>query len=243
MKDIVLILGCFVMTVFLGSGSGYCESPAPLPFASGEEIQYDIQKFGLKAGKAILRFEGMTQLEGEDVYLIVFTAQGMNFYDEERIYVDPGSFLPRRVDRDINIFGKKERIEEVYDHQTGQIVLTSRAGNKEKQQTLDKEGPIENIYGFIFRYRRDGAFNAGDTIDIALPTKDISFQLEGKQKISVGKKVYDAYLMESNPKRYRVWFDKSPQKIPLRIDGAAGFGNTSMVLAQYEESRPEQVKD
>jgi len=121
--------------------------------------------------------------------------------------------------------------------------LTKRAGGKETQQTLEKEGQIENIYGFIYRYRRDGEFNPGDSIDIMLPTKDVSFQMEGKQKLAVGKKVYEAYIMESDPKQYRVWFDKSPQKIPLRIDGAVGFGNTSMVLAQYEQSRPEQVEE
>ena len=239
-----IIAGCFMLTAFLGGGTGACESPAPLPFSSGEEIQYDIQKFGLKAGKAILRFEGTVQLEGRDVYLIVFTAQAMNFYDEERIYLDPESFLPRQVERNLNIFGKKEQIEEAYNQQSGEIVLTKRVGGKETRQTLKKEGPVENIYGFIYRYRRDGDFNAGDNINIVLPTKDMSFQLEGKQKISVGRKVYDAYIMESSPKQYRVWFDNSPQKIPLRIDGAVGFGNTSMVLAQYEEqSQPEQDKE
>ncbi|HOY09239.1 MAG TPA: DUF3108 domain-containing protein [Candidatus Omnitrophota bacterium] len=243
MRTGIFVAGCFFMTFFLSPGRGHCADPAPLPFASGEEIQYDIQKFGLKAGKAILRFEGITQLKGEDVYLIVFIAQAVNFYDEERIYVDPLNFLPRHVERNLNIFGKKERIEEVYDHQSGHIVLTKRVGDKETQQTLEKEGHVENIYGFIYRYRRDGGFNTGDTVDIILPTKDVSFQLEGKQKISVGKKVYDAYIMESDPKQYRVWFDKSPQKIPLRIDGAVGFGNTSMVLAQYEASRPEQVEE
>ncbi|MFA5259755.1 MAG: DUF3108 domain-containing protein [Candidatus Omnitrophota bacterium] len=243
MKTIILVTGCLFMTLFFGAGDSYSENALPLPFASGEEIQYDIQKFGLKAGKAILRFEGMTQLEGEDVYLIVFIAQAVNFYDEERIYVDPSTFLPRQVERNLNIFGKKERIEEVYDHQSGHIILTKRVGDKETQKTLEKEGKIENIYGFIYRYRRDGEFNTGDIVEIVLPTKDMSFQLEGKQKISVGKKVYDAYIMESDPKQYRVWFDKSPQKIPLRIDGAVGFGNTSMVLAQYEESGPEQVEE
>ncbi|HPB69147.1 MAG TPA: DUF3108 domain-containing protein [Candidatus Omnitrophota bacterium] len=239
----MLVAGCFFMTLFLSPVNGHGGDPAPLPFLSGEEIQYDIRKFGLKTGKAVLRFEGMTELDGEAVYLIVFTAQAANFYDEERIYVDPANFLPRQVERNLNIFGKKEQIEEVYDRQSGQIVLTKRAGGKETQQTLEKEGQIENIYGFIYRYRRDGEFNPGDSIDIMLPTKDVSFQMEGKQKLAVGKKVYEAYIMESDPKQYRVWFDKSPQKIPLRIDGAVGFGNTSMVLAQYEQSRPEQVEE
>ena len=243
MKKKLFAAGCLMMTILFGPVSGSWGNRGSLPFMPGEEIQYDIQKFGIKAGKAILRFEGTTTLDGHDVYLIVFIAQAMNFYDEERIYVDAESFLPLKVERTLNIFGKKERIEEVYDHETGQIFLTKYVGEKETRQTLEKESGVENIYGFIYRYRRDGDFSVGDSIDIALPTKDMSFQLEGKQKISVGKKVYDAYIMESNPRQYRVWFDKSPQKIPLRIDGAVGFGNTSMVLAQYEGSRPEQDPD
>ncbi len=242
-KRYEIIFGALLLLMLFNPGYGRGETMKPLPFKTGEEIRYNVKKFGVKAGTATLRFEGQTQLNGKSAYLIVFTVKGLNFFDEERIYVDPYSFLPIQVDRDVNVFGKEEKITEVYDHQAGQVVLTKKKGDREVQETIEKQGKIENIYGFIYRYRRDGSFGEGETIKLSLPTKDMSFQLEGKEKISLGRKQYEAYIMESHPRQFRVWFDESPKKIPLRIDGAMGFGQTSMVLAQYDESRPEQVKE
>jgi len=52
--------------------------------------------------------------------------------------------------------------------------------------------------------------------------------------IKGGGKKYNAYFLESDSKKYRMWFDFSSAKIPLRIDGAVGFGNTKMIMNKYE---------
>ncbi len=205
-----------------------------LPFFSGEKITYAIKKFGIKAGDAVLVFEGKTVLEGRDVYLITFTADGFNFFDEEKIYVDPETFFPVRVERNINIFGNREKITEYYDPQKGRVRIVKSVGAKTIEQVIEKSGDIDNIYCFIYRYRRDGHFRTGDTMEIPLPTKDITIRLLKKNRIAAARKVYNAFFMQSNPRKYRVWFEDNDGKTPLRIDGATGFGNTAMIMRKYE---------
>ena len=89
------------------------------PFRPGETIQYDIKKLAVKAGEATLTFQGLVSLEGQSAFLITFASKGLKFFDEEKIYLDPPTFLPKRVERDLNIFGKKEEIIEYYNAQEG----------------------------------------------------------------------------------------------------------------------------
>jgi hypothetical protein len=42
-----------------------------------------------------------------------------------------------------------------------------------------------------------------------------------------------AFYIASEPKKYRIWFDNSPLKIPLKIDGAIGWGKMSMVFREH----------
>ena len=52
-------------------------------------------------------------------------------------------------------------------------------------------------------------------------------------------KEFEAYNMSSISKKYRVWFDSSHKKIPLMIDGAVGFGHTTMIMKDYDNNDQE----
>jgi len=212
----------------------HAETTSLSPFTPGEKISYDIKKFGLDVGDATLTFNGLTRVNNQDVYRITFVSSAMNFYDEERIFVDTKNFQPVRVERDLNIFGRKEKISEDYDPIKGEIRVKKQAGGKVTEQVLTKSGNIDNIYGFIYRYRRDGNFVKGDVLNLRLPTKDVAFKLKEDVRLSAGGKVFDAARMESNPKKYEVWFERGGNRIPLRIDGAVGLASTSMVFSEYD---------
>ncbi len=204
-----------------------------VPFPPGETFDYDIKKMGLKVGKASLVFDGLKEIDGRPVFLIVFTAEALNFFDEEKISVGPSDFLPVRVVRDLNIWGSKEKITEYYETAAGKIRIVKTAGGKTTEQVIEKKGKIENIYGFIFRYRKDGGFKPGDTVTMRLPTTDIVLELVKKQTIAAAGEKHEAYFMQSDPRKYKIWFGDGPAKLPLRIDGAAGVGNTSMILSKH----------
>ncbi len=205
----------------------------PLNSLQGEKFNYTISKMGIKAGEASLTFSGPEKIDDRDVYLILFRATALNFLDEEKIFVDPDTLFPVRVDRELNIFGRKESISEKYDSRSGKVVITKTVGKKVSEQVIEKAGQLDNIYCFIYRSRLNEKFTLGDRFKINLPTQNVAIRLVRKDALQIAGKKVESYFMQSDPNKYRVWFDTSSKKIPLRIDGAVGFGNTSMILQDY----------
>jgi len=208
-----------------------------LPFRKGEVITYSIKKLAVKAGEATLTFEGLTEIDDRSVYLIVFKADGFNFYDEERIFVATDTFTPVKVIRDLNIFGSKEKITEDYVTSEGKIVITKTVGDNTTQETILKQGLIDNIYGTIYRYRANGNFQINDRVELKLPTKDVTLVLEKSVPIKAAGKLYQSFFMSSVPSKYQVWFDSGVNKIPLRINGAVGMANTTMIMRDYKSGQ------
>jgi hypothetical protein len=200
----------------------------------GEKITYSIKQTGIKAGEAVLSYEGPATKEDKEYVLIVFKADGMNFFDLEKIYADPQTLLPKIVERDLNIFGKKEQITEYYESAAGKVRVVKTAKGKTSEQVISKKGDLDNIYCFIYRYRRDADPKPGASIAINLPTVDLQLKLKENTKLSAAGKKYDAVFIQSEPAKYKMWFDTGKQKIPLRIDGAVGIGNTTMTMKSYE---------
>ena len=206
-------------------------------FSAGETIRFVIKSLGVKAGEATLVFEGLQKLDNKEVYLITFRATSANFLDMENIYVDKDTFYPIAVKRDLNIWGKKEKIDEEYDQVKGIITIKKQVGTKTSEQVIRKKGPIDNIYCFIYRYRRGGDFKIGDAFQIHLPTTDVTIALQKMDKLKMAGKTYETYFMQSQPSKYKVWFDTSDKKIPLRINGAVGINDTAMLMVDYQEGK------
>ncbi|MBI4309755.1 MAG: hypothetical protein HY591_05440 [Candidatus Omnitrophica bacterium] len=209
-----------------------------LPLAArAETITYDIKKWGMKVGQAALTFGGEVDFEGRHLALIVFKADGFNFYDEEKIYTEPGTFRPVVVlrDFDLNVFGKG-KIREEYLTGEGKIKVIKESGGKKEEQVLQKQGPVDNIYGFIQRYRKEGSFKIGDVLDLHLPTKDLKIKMMRQLKLTISGKIFDAFYMHSIPAQYQIWFDAGPGKLPLKISGAIGLANTVMVMTGHSPS-------
>jgi len=209
----------------------YC---ANAPFLKGEILNYDIEKFKLKVGEATLAFNGAVEVQGKEALSITFTARGFKFLDVEEIYIDRATFHPLLIKRNLNIFGKEERIMEFYDSQKGKVRIVKTADGKTTEQTIEKGGRFDNIYGFIYRHRQLGQFSQNQELDLHLPTRDLQFKFSQQSKFLIADQEFNAFSMHSTPKEYEVWFDSGPKRIPLKIDGALGFGNMSMVFKPRE---------
>lgn len=201
--------------------------------AYAETIHYSISQMGIKAGEASLSLKGEVNYKNEQLVLIEFRADGFNFFDNEMIYVDPKEYRPRFVERDLNIFGKKEKIVEEYQHD--KIIVTKTVGGVVSVQELKKQEKVDNIYGFIFRYRRDGAFKVGEELEMNLPTTNLKIKVLKQVPLKAAGKTFDSLYMQSDPAKYKLWFDASGERLPLRISGAAGVGNTVMLMTSYEK--------
>lgn len=200
-----------------------------------EVINYDIKKLGMKAGEAQLSIVGSVEFEGQKFLLITFRAEALKFLDEEQIFMDPKTLYPLVVKRNLNLWGKKEVITERYSQTEGRIKITKLAGGKTTEQTIVKQGPIDNIYCFIYRYRQSGAYKDKQVLSMHLPTKDVKIKSAGIVKLSVGEKDYKAIYLQSDPKQYHLWFEVAAARVPLRIDGSLGMGKTSLVISTRDK--------
>ena len=232
LRSFIVILTSMVLCVTIGTGLARADAP----YKVGETVTYAIKKFGVKAGEATLVYQGPVTFHGVQFHLITFKAESLNFLDEENIYVTPKTFYPALVERNLNIFGKKEKIFEQYDAGQGSVTVTKVAGGKTTTETIKGKGkgPLDNIYTFIFRYRQNGKFTVGETLTAELPTKSVNFKVVSREQVKIAGEKRDAFFLESDSSDYRVWFDTTDKKIPLMIDGALGIAKMTMLMAEYK---------
>ncbi len=227
---IILLFFCLV-----GKMPLFAKEVTPKEDFAGETIEYTIKTWvGVKAGEAELRYHGNFQWNGKDVVLITFISRSLNFLDEEKIYADRQTLYPLFVERNLNIWGKKEKIQEFYDQTTGEVEIIKISGHRKHRQVLKRTAPVDNIYCFIYRYRRNGDFIIGDPIVMHLPTKDVHISLLKKTKLRVLGKMVPAFYMETTPAQYRIWFAQNAIRTPLRIDGKKGITNVMMIMRGYK---------
>jgi len=206
------------------------------PFLKGEVIHYDIKKFKLKVGEATLAYNGVVEVQGKMALSIKFTARGFKFLDEEEIYIDTTTFYPILIKRNLIMFGKEERIMEFYDSKKGKVRIVKTAKGKTTEQIIENGRQFDNIYGFIYRHRQLNRSDQNKALNLHLPTRDLQFKLAQQSKILIKGREFNADYMVSIPKKYEIWFDNGPKRIPLKIDGALGFGSMSMI---YKDRRVE----
>jgi len=200
------------------------------PFLKGEVIHYDIEKFKLKVGEATLVYNGVVEIQGKEALSITFTANGFKFLDEEKIYIDPKTFYPILIKRNVIMFGKEEKIMEFYDLKKGKVRIVKTAKGKTTEQVIEGGRQFDNIYGFIYRHRQLSSSDQDKVLNIHLPTRDLQFELVQRSTFSIEGREFNADHMYSIPKKFELWFDNGPKRIPLKIRGALGFGNMSMVF-------------
>ena len=202
-------------------------------FQPGETVLFAIKKFGVRVGEASLVYKGPVSFSHGQALLAVFTATSMNFFDKEEIYFDPQTFLPVFVKRDLNIWGQKEQITESYVP-GGKVIIKKESRGQVTQSTIEKKTALDNIYCFMYRYRKEGDFRVGNKVSMHLPTGDVSLKILKKETIQAGGQRHDAFYMQSDSGEFRLWFDAGPHKIPLRIDGAIGLGSASLITTGYK---------
>ncbi|MBF0122254.1 MAG: DUF3108 domain-containing protein [Candidatus Omnitrophica bacterium] len=224
----------FLLIFLMISFSSFALAAEPA-FKSGETIRYTVKQGFLKVGNATLEFKGETTLDGKTLDLIVFTAKGIGFFDEERIYIDPVSFLPFRVIRTLDIPGERSKIQEDYFPDQELIQVTKEMGGKTTVQKIEKKGAVDNIYGFIYRYRLKADLKSVDVFEVNLPTVDVKIKKVKEVEFNAGSKMYRAALMRSVPEKYSIWFDVSEKRLPLRIAGAIGMANTVMTMLGVDD--------
>lgn len=203
------------------------------PFPVGEKLKYNIYSVGLKVGEAIITYLGEKEVNGAPVSCISVEAKAPGFYDVDKIYGDIENYAPIRVERDIKLFGNKVFITEAYNQVNNEVLIT-RVSKETQVLKIESKEKISNIILLLYHFRYKNHYRIGDSLNFILPTKKLELIVDKQTEIKVSMGKFKAIFVKSKPPQFKVWFKSDTDSIPLRIQGAIGFGNTYLELTDVE---------
>ena len=155
-RTIILILLIVPMIAALFIRNGCCENRlsavgtklkskiSKKNYYIGEKIVYDVNLGSVHIGKARFNNLSLIELDSKKANLITFETKVTNFSDLEKIYCDPDTLLPFRVERDIRKLHSHESIIETYNQKKFTLAIKKTRGRKVEEFSLKSDGPIQN---------------------------------------------------------------------------------------------------
>jgi hypothetical protein len=204
-----LVVAGFCAVGFCGAGE-----------QSVEKIIYTLSP----VGKSTYNDFGRAKLDGRDVRLATFRTQAMGFDDTEKIYSDPETALPIRVERDISLWFKKEYIVEEYDQKNYKLTIKKYNG-KRVISTLEfqEKGPIYNAVLLPFSLRREPKIDTGWKKTIRIPA-NFEVKLASVDEVSLSSGKFKAYHFTSTPNKFEIWITCDEARVPVKVAGRGGLG-------------------
>jgi hypothetical protein len=202
------------------------------PERIGERIVYDVKLGDFNLGKARFNHVAKVEFNGKMVNLVTFETKLVRFTDTEKIYSDPETFLPLKVERDIFIWSKVEKITEDYDQKNFMLTITKIQGKKQERILFKRDGSIHNAVLLPYYVRRIAKLEPGFSLKANLPTQQFEIKLMALEDVSTPAGTFKSYYFQSTPKRFEIWISADERRIPLKIKGSSGLGYT-MVMREY----------
>lgn len=222
----IIIVSAIVLMIFLGNDlpNGQTE----IYDYTGESILYLINPFG----RSEYNDFGVVDLKGIKVNLVTFKTKVLFFEDTERIYSDPESLLPFRIERTVKKLWSKEYITEEYDQKKFTFVTRKFKGDKIIYEQITKaNGPIHNGITLPFNMRRAEGLKIGWCFTARLPT-EFKLKIVSIDEITVPAGKFQAYHFESIPDKFEIWINKDTPEVPLKIKGK-GILNYVLLMKEY----------
>jgi hypothetical protein len=195
---------------------------------TGESILYFIKP----VGKSEYNDLGVVDLKGRKVNLVTFMTKVLFVKDTEKIYSDPESLLPIRIERTISKLWGKEYITEEYDQEKFTVVIRKFKGKKlVKEQIIKANGPIQNAILLPFYLRRRPDLEIGWQFTARVPN-EFKLELVSIDQISVPAGKFQAYHIKSIPDKFEIWINKNSPRVPVKIQGEGGF-DYALLMKKY----------
>ena len=231
--SMVFILSLIVLIISVKNSLSIAESKVPkaeadIPDYTGESILYLIRPFG----KSVYNDLGIVDFKGMKVNLVTLRTKILFFEDTERVYSDPESLLPYKLERTFSKLWIKLFITEEFDQKKFTITRKWFKGTKlVKEEIIKAKGPIQNPVMLPFSLRRFAAPKIGWNFTAELPDK-FKFELVSIDEITVPAGKFQAYHFKSIPDKIEIWINKNNPRVPLKVVGKGIFG-CDLSMKQY----------
>jgi uncharacterized protein len=190
---------------------------------TGEKITYSISI----GGTAEYTDLGTVDREGIPARAFTFkTHIGGLLDDFERIYAQPDTLLPLRIERDVRYLFRNEHMVEEYSPQTSSAVVRKYVHDKFiKEYRLNQEKPIQNAILLPFYLRGIPDLQIGWKIDIYI-SRLYTVTLVDIEEVAVPAGTFTAYRFISEPRKFEIWITRDADRIPIKIAGTGGYKYT-----------------
>ena len=198
----------------------------------GEKIIYDVRLGKLYLGKAQFNNLANVRLGGRLLNVMTMETKLARFTDMEKIYSDPDTLLPVRVERDILNLFVREKITEDYNQDNFTVTIIKNKGAIQEKLVIKKDSHIHNAVLLPYYVRRIPKLDVGGIIIANLPTRRLEIKLVSIEDIKLPAGTFKAFHFKSTPKQIEIWISTDVRRIPLKIQGTGLFGY-SMVMKEY----------
>ena len=167
---------------------------------TGESILYLISPLGQSEYNNL----GIVDFNGIKVNLVMCKTKILFFEDTEKIYSDPDTLLPIKVERNVSKLWIKEYITEEYDQKKFTVTLRKFKGDKIIYEHITKaNGPIHNAITLPFYLRRFSDLKIGWHFTARVPA-EYKLELVSIDEITVPAGKFQAYHFKSIPDRFEI---------------------------------------
>jgi hypothetical protein len=203
----------------------------------GEKTTYDIRLYKVRLGSAVLTCLPSREVNGNILDQFVLETELAHFKDIERIYSEPQTYLPVRIERYILNWLSEERITEEYDQKNFTVSITKYKGGRSRKLYIKKDQPLHNAILLPQYIRSLRNFDAQKVIVANLPTRKFQIRLLKVEDVKVPAGTFRAYHFVSSPRQIEIWISADAERIPVKIQGIGSFGYL-MVLKEYVKAKP-----
>jgi hypothetical protein len=217
------------------------EQSLPLPFSSGEQLEYDISWLYMKAGTAVMAVEGAPAVDGRPAFKFVTVAQSgplvTKFYpvaNRAESLVDIETFLPRWMSfrrRE----GKRQNDFEYTFHHQEHTVTAVKDGTTDQ---LDIPGDAQDAVSCLYFVRKMLPMTPGASLALNVHHDKKNYKLRVQvEAVELVKGPWGTiqaarvlaimpfqgiFLNEGN---VRVWFTVDERRIPVRMKAKVIIGS------------------
>lgn len=222
----------FFLCLFLMNGFCYSDD-IKTRFEGKRVLFYDVFFNGIPTGKIEWQYLGKDVVSDREVDVILLNSDTnilklLNLESKEKVYIDSATYLPLKVERDVVFFGKKEKIKEIYNQETGLITITKDNSSK-KQTFLHVAKPIQNILSLLYFFPKDIALIKDRPLYFNLPTQKVTIRMLYENDIAFGKGKKDIYFLAGKgDKKFNLWLDKK-ERIPVKMEFIVPLGKITII--------------
>ena len=239
-----------VLAVAPNSHVSVPSSWAPVPFRSGERLEYDV-KFGpLHVGNGSMEVLGVDTVRGQEAWHTAFSVRGGTFFyhvnDRLESWLDVRSLSSLRHTQDLNEGSRdRERRFEIYPERG-----VYAEDGKEEQPTV--AAPLDD--GSFLYFVRTIPLEVGKTYEFNRyfrPDRNpVTIKVLRRERVKVPAGEFDAVVVQpiiktkgifSESGRAEIWLSDDDRHIMLQMKSKLSIGSLNLYLKSYRPPAPAQT--